>query len=117
MELKSTQSKSFSIQSIQIEKGKDIKYHQIQNLLKASAYDGVIAGFVLDFRESNTYWINIKDFCEFNDNTTKKSINEQDVIEHNGVLVHKTKLKVNYRYDVRGLIDYIVSTRGQTYAI
>lgn len=112
MELKSTQSKSFSIQSKQIEKGKDIKYHQIQSLLKASTYDGVIAGFVLDFRESNTYWINIKDFCEFNDNTTKKSINEQNVIEHNGVLIHKTKLKVNYRYDVRSLIDYIVSTRG-----
>lgn len=107
MELKSTKSTSFSIQSKNKEDGKDIKYHQIVSLQRAQTFKNVIAGFVLDFRESNTYWISIDDFTKFLSSTTKKSINEKDVVEHNGIIVSKTIMRVNYKYDISELLKNI----------
>lgn len=108
IELKSTKGTSFSIQSDKLEDGKDIKYHQIKSLERAQSFENVIAGFVLDFRESNTYWICIKDFLSFLSNTTKKSINEDDVISHNAITIKKTLMRVNYKYDISEMLNNIV---------
>lgn len=104
MELKSTSSTSFSIQSAELEAGKDIKYHQIKSLTKASEYDGVLAGFVFDFRRSNTYWMSIKDFNDFLNSTEKKSINENDIIRYDGIMIQKRLKRTNYKYDIRQML-------------
>lgn len=107
MELKSTKSSSFSIQ-IENEQGKNIKTHQIMALSSASKIDGVIPGFVLDFRRGNTYWLHVDKLKNFLKTNSKKSINENDVIKYGGVLIDKKLLKVNYRYDILNLIKFIM---------
>lgn len=108
IELKTTKGKSFSVQSQNLENGKDIKYHQIKSLEKSQSFDNIYAGFILDFRDSNTYWINILDFLKFMNNTKKKSINENDIIMNNPILINKKIMRVNYKYDVRNMLDCIV---------
>ena len=108
IELKSTKGTSFSIQSDKLEDGKDIKHHQIKSLERAQSFENVIAGFVLDFRESNTYWISINDFMNFVCNTRKKSISEKDALSHNAILINKTLMRVNYKYDIGGMLNNII---------
>ena len=62
MELKSSKENRFSVQTEDGKTGYDIKLHQIKSLTKAQQFDNVMAGFVLDFRCGNTYWISILDF-------------------------------------------------------
>ena len=108
MELKSTQSTSISIQREKNKKGKMIKLHQIQGLTEANEFDGIFAGFVFDFRETeNTYWIDINDFNVFLSETDKKSINEKDIIKYKGIVVSKTKKKVNFSYNLQELVQRI----------
>jgi recombination protein U len=108
-ELKSTQSTSFSIQMEKMEKGKDIKLHQIQGLTIASEYEGICAGFILDFRKSdNTYFLNIKEFNKFLARSDKKSINEKDVFDIGGILIEKKLKKINYTYNIEKLMQDIL---------
>jgi len=101
LELKSNKSKSISIQFNKQEKGKDIKLHQIEGLTKASLNKGVKSGFILNYRSTNnTYYLDIKDFNEFLRATTKKSINENDVVEK-GVLIPQELIRVKYYYDFK----------------
>src|SRR5690554_2379324 len=64
LELKTTNSTSFSYQKDIKEKGKNIKIHQIKGLTEADYHDkDIIAGFVLNFRKVNrTYFLDINDF-------------------------------------------------------
>jgi len=107
IELKSTKSTSMSIQHDKEEKGKMIKLNQIDGLTEASEHDGIHAGFLFNFRsnKNNTYWLNIKDFNKFNDNTDKKSINEKDVIEHNGIFIKSEIKRVRYKYYINEFIE------------
>jgi|GEM_PF-334212 len=109
LELKSTKGTSMSIQREKSQKGKMIKLHQIEGLKRAATYEGIIAGFLLDFRTSeNTFFININDVVRFMNENSKGSINEKDVINYNGVLIEKVKKKVNYRYDLEKLFDGLI---------
>lgn len=109
MELKSTIGTSFSIQFDKKEKGKMIKLHQIKGLTKDNKFDGSYAGFVLNFRKVNhTYWLGIEDFNNFLKQTEKKSINEKDVIEFNGIIIEQKIRKVSYIYDVKKILIDIV---------
>lgn len=115
LELKSTKGTSFSIQKDKKDRSKMIKHHQIEGLLSASKYEGIYAGFVLDFRNeksNNTYWLDIKDFYIFQNNNDKKSINEKDVISYGGILIKKNKKKVNYKYDIIDILNEVIE-RGK----
>jgi penicillin-binding protein-related factor A (putative recombinase) len=113
MELKSTELTSISIQRDKGEKGKMIKHHQIEGLTEANKYEGIFSGFVFDFRNTgNTYWFGIENFTQFLSETTKKSINEKDVIEYGGILVDKTKKKVKYTYNIKELLNRIVVVKN-----
>ena len=100
LELKSNNSTSFSIQTSKEEKGKDIKLHQIEGLKEASEYEGVIAGFIINFRKVNrTYFLDINDFEYLYFHADKKSMNEEDIIKNRGKLIPQKLIRVNYYYD------------------
>lgn len=108
IELKSTQGTSMSIQFTKEERSKMIKINQINGLMKAQKHEGVYAGFLLNFRKTeHTYWLSIKDFYLFYKFTDKKSINEKDIQENNGILIPQVKKRVRYTYDVSKMIELI----------
>lgn len=108
-ELKSTQGTSFSIQAKKEESGKNIKLNQIDGLTNASKFQGVYSGFILNFRsnQNHTYWLNIIDFNRFNITTDKKSINEKDVKDFNGIEIRNEIKKVKYTYFINELLEKI----------
>lgn len=116
MELKSTKNTSISIQRTKQDKGKMIKLNQIVGLTEASKYEGIYAGFIFNFRSenntNNTYWLNIKNFNKFLENTNKKSINEKDVIEYCGIFIDSQIKKVHYKYDIEELLSFLVYHKG-----
>ena len=108
LELKSTKSTSFSFQRDKKEKSKNIKLSQIEGLTEASKYNGVYAGFVFNFDKGETVWMDIKDFNDFYNTTTKGSINYQDMMEYGCIIIEKHLLKVNYKYEITNLLDEII---------
>ena len=108
LELKSNGGTSFSFsRNDKLEKGKDIKYSQISSLIEADCYPGTVAGLILNFRKySETYFIRITDFCRFKIGTEKKSINREDVLKLNPILIPQTLKKVKYDFDISSLLDY-----------
>jgi len=113
IECKSTKYMSMSIE-VGPEKTKGnkmIKNSQIQSLIKLSFYDGIKAGFVLNFRDEernldDTYYMSIRDFVRFLDETQKKSINKTDC-ELRAIKVKSTIKRTHYRYDVEKMIKDI----------
>ena len=85
-------------------KSANIQWHQIDGLTKASEYDNVIAGFLINFRLDNgeqlLYFLNIKDFNKFRKSTNKKSLNIMDVSLCGGTRINGEKLRVNYRWNL-----------------
>lgn len=99
------------------EKNANIKWHQIEGLTKASEYDNVIAGFLINFRldsgEQLLYFINIKDFNRFRKNTSKRSLNIMDISLNGGVKISGEKLRVNYRWN----LDEFLETQSKNYPL
>lgn len=88
-----------------------IKKHQIQGLLKASQYTGVVSGLILNFRTaSHTYFWEINMFVDYTGNTPKKSVNEKDVLAGGGIIIPQRRLSVNWRYDMEEFINVTVGT-------
>ena len=114
LELKSTSSKSISIQTKKEEKGKMIKINQIEGLSKSNKYENIFSGFLFDFRESEkTFWMGINDFLKFQEEKNKKSINEKDIIKYNAIEVEKEKEKTRYVFSVKKLIEDVVVKNGE----
>lgn len=86
-----------------------VHYYQIKNLKDFAQYNRVISGLVLDFRSSdNTYFLNINQWDDFISHIEKKSFNEKDLLEYaSPILIHKEKLKINYRYDLESFLNDI----------
>ncbi|MFC8686078.1 hypothetical protein [Brevibacillus porteri] len=89
-----------------------IKANQVKELRQAVKYQGVIAGFVVNYREhklktkvyeNETYFIHINDFWDFAVRTGKSSIGRKDSREI-GVKIDHVKLKTNYRYKINEFI-------------
>ena len=98
LELKSTCSGRISFSG----SGPMIKQHQIDELKRAQFF-GIEAGFVFDFRNNATYYVQIDAFIEFILTLSKKSINVKEV-EQIGVLIPRKKMRVNYKYDLSVLV-------------
>lgn len=99
LELKSTSGTAISFEG----KTPMIKEHQIKALRKA-AVCGVKAGFVFNFRKTNTtYYVPISTFDSMTNfgMMGKSSINEKDLVDYGEAVVIPQKLKkVNYAYDL-----------------
>lgn len=91
----------------------NIKKHQINGLLNAAEHKGAIAGFILNFRDTNkTYFVEINRFVEVTNHMAKKSLNQIDVLSM-GILIPQHQLKVNWRYDIQHLIDKVGEQKGR----
>jgi penicillin-binding protein-related factor A (putative recombinase) len=116
IEFKSTKAKSISFsESI-------IKSHQIEALKEAVEYDGLIAGFIFNFREyeNATYFVHINDFLtykhiaenEITEHTYKSKINKSsiplDICKEIGVEVGNVKKVKRYRYYINKLLDELI---------
>ena len=120
-ELKSTSQKYLTYHTCEQdeEDGKiaNIQWHQIKGLTKASEYNNVIAGFLFNFRLDNgeqlLYFLNIKDFNKFRENTNKKSLNIVDVSLNGGIRINGKKLRVNYRWD----LDEFLKSQSKCYPL
>lgn len=107
LEFKSTKGTSFSFSD------KIIKPNQIKELTKASTYEGVVPGFIFNFRKYNlTYFIHINDFNKFKETCGKQSINEKDAKDI-GILIEQ-KLKITkYKYDIEKFIEDLKTYQGK----
>lgn len=120
-ELKSVAQKYLSYHTSQEDekekKSAHIQWHQIEGLTKASEYDNVIAGFLLNFRLDNgeqlLYFLNIKDFNKFRKSTNKHSLNIMDITLNGGIKINGEKLRVNYRWD----LDKFLESQSKNYPL
>lgn len=98
-------------------KNANIQWHQIEGLTKASEYDNVTAGFLLNFRLDNgeqlLYFMNIKDFNRYRKDSNKRSLNIIDVSLNGGVKINGEKLRVNYRWN----LDEFLESQSKNYPL
>ena len=120
VELKTAQTGSISFnQPPDIQpKGKakpSIKAHQVKNLMARAEYPGVKAGLLVEFSDretktkvvkGGTFFIDIETFDLWAQYCGKKSMNVDDA-RYIGTEVESAKLKVNSRYDIRGMLERI----------
>lgn len=115
IEMKSTKGKSVSFsESI-------IKQHQIDSLKEATKFEGVIPGFLFNFRESDnaTYFIHIDRFIEYQhiaqnqlEHTYQNKINKSSIpvgiCREIGIELTNVKKVKKYRYYLNKLLDELI---------
>lgn len=106
------EAKTVKNKSITFERNKDdkgiIHYHQIKGLNEWNEYDGIIAGFVIEFRAlEKTIFINIDDFNKLITTITKKSFTLKDLDDNNisYFVIPQTKKRTRFTYD----LDYFIT--------
>lgn len=112
LELKSTKQKSFSFEDVNLGKAqtpKMIHYHQILSLEKFDKFDHVISGFIFNFRNEikgteKTYFQSISNFNKMISLINKKSFNENDLKENNGIEIIGYKKRINYTWDINSFL-------------
>lgn len=117
VELKNVASSSISFERDKTEKGV-IHFHQIEALRKFALHDGIVSGFILNFRHKdgteNCYFLHIKDFNEIIRTTDKKSFNEKDLLKNNHIVIENKKKRINYTYNISKFLEDIKSTYKNT---
>lgn len=90
-----------------------IKANQVKELMDAGMYEGVIAGFVINFRErvltrktvpTATYFVHIHDFTSYAVESGSASLS-QEVCEKIGVFIPARKKVKYYKYDIAHFVD------------
>lgn len=110
LEAKTVAGKSISFERCEDDTG-EIHLHQINGLNDWNKYDGVVCGFIIEFRKiEKTIFIEIGEFNKLIMQTQKKSFNYYDLTEHNVqyLEIKQTKLRTRYTYD----IDNFLSNRN-----
>lgn len=102
LELKTVSGKSISFERNKNE-NKEIHYHQIKGLNDWNKYEGIVCGFVIEFRKiETTVFLDIDSFNVLISKTTKKSFNIDDLI-NSGLpyfVIPQRKMRTRYKYDV-----------------
>jgi len=90
-----------------------IKSGQCKSLLKFNEKNGVVSGFVFNFRPrilktksepNETFFVFIDDFMKFARESEKSSISREDCHKF-GVIINGEVKKINYKYDIESFID------------
>lgn len=106
LELKTVSGKSISFERDKDESG-EIHYHQIKGLNEWNKFDGIVCGFIIEFREiETTVFIEIESFNYLIENIDKKSFNYND-IQNSGLpyfIIPQTKKRTRYTYDIENLL-------------
>lgn len=109
LELKTVKGKSISFERDKSE-NKEIHYHQICGLNEWAKYDGIVAGFIIEFRAIEiTIFIDIVNFLSLIRQIEKKSFNIDD-LDRCGVqycVIAQTLLKTRYVYDIDRFLSNI----------
>lgn len=101
LELKSHKGASLPLSSI--------RENQIKDLMAASKHPNVIAGLVVNFTDKESvYFMPIELAEKWYYNGVRKSIPIAEFKEK-CIEIQTKKLKTNYRYDIQGFIDRVVS--------
>ena len=120
VEMKSTQDNKISFsESI-------IKQHQIDNLFWAAKFEGIIPGFIFNFRsfDNETYFVHINEFCKYKEAVENKvndfayvKLNKRsmpiEVCRQIGIKINNIKKKVNYHYFIKEFIGVAVQKYGE----
>lgn len=97
VELKTHKGKSIPIAKI--------RPNQIQGMEKATHYEGVYGGFLINFRElEETYYITVQDVIQFTQAEERKSIPVEWCRDH-GVKIEQKKKRVRYSYDLESWLS------------
>lgn len=108
LELKTVKGKSITFERTKEDKG-EIHFYQIKALNEWNKYDGVVSGFLIEFRAiEKTVFLQIDEFNKLISIIDKKSFNFDDLVEHgiNFLFVNQEKKISRYLYDVETfLID------------
>lgn len=109
LELKTVKGKSISFERNKDET-KEIHYHQIQGLNEWNKFDGIVCGFIIEFREiETTIFIDIKSFNSLIENIGKKSFSYSD-LQNNGItyfIIPQTKKRTRYIYNIDSFLSQI----------
>lgn len=106
LELKTVQRHSISFERSKDDKG-EIHFHQIKGLTEWRQYDGIMAGFVIEFREiEKTIFLDILDFNNLISRINKKSFNYNDLNKYRikYMVIPQKKAISKYTYDVNYLL-------------
>lgn len=106
LELKTVKGSSISFERNEQEK-KEIHYNQIKGLNDWNKYDGIICGFIIEFRKiETTVFIDIETFNKLIEKIDKKSFSYLDLIENklNFKIIPQTKKRTRYRYDIEKIL-------------
>jgi len=123
LELKTTKSKSFSFEDINIE-GKQpsrmIHKHQILALKDYADFKNVVSGFIFNFRNEDnnieiTYFQGISDFLIMVERIGKKSFNEKDLLEYSPMEIVGNKKRVHYTWDIDKFLKEIDKLKKITF--
>lgn len=102
LEMKTVGGKSISFELNKKDKG-EIHYHQIKGLNKWNQYNGIICGFVIEFRQiEKTIFLDISEFNKLISDIKKKSFNIADLDKNcvRYVVIEQKKLRSRYRYNI-----------------
>lgn len=106
LELKTVAGKSISFERSKDDSG-EIHCHQIVGLREWSKYDGIIAGFIIEFRQiEKTIFLAINDFDTLIGLIDKKSFNVSDIDNLNipYFVIAQEKVRTNYKYDIESFL-------------
>ena len=109
LELKTVKGKSISFERTKDDHG-EIHKHQIEGLTEWAKYDGVISGFIIEFRQiEKTIFLEIDDFNKLIELISKKSFTIKDLENNNipYIVIGQEKARTRYTYDIDNFIENI----------
>ena len=102
LELKTVTGKTISFERNKDEDG-EIHWHQIEGLNKWNEYDGIICGFIIEFRKiEKTVFIDITEFNKLINSIPKKSFNFDDLDNYkiHYTIISQIKARTRYTYKI-----------------
>lgn len=102
LELKTVAGKAISFERNK-EENREIHWHQIEGLNKWNKYDGIVCGFIIEFRKiEKTVFIDINEFNKLINSITKKSFNFDDlaIYKIDYKIIGQVKVRTRYKYKI-----------------
>lgn len=115
LEIKTISTDSISFERDENEKG-IIHYHQIKGLNNWNEYDGIICGFIIEFRKlETTIFLNIEDFNKLSFILDKKSFSIKDLDENNipYFIISQKKARTRFTYDLDNFMLEMRKTKNK----